>query len=169
MSSVKVMRIWDRNISEIPSDQLAKLSSVVTDTVDIDNMAPSTQLGPIMASVQSKVLVLRNMSLSDENTRALVTAMRARVQEVTLFSGVTLNLELLAAYDGQGKCTWLEVGADTKTRYQARLRRWARDKKWAVTHDSYVSLVMQRKSETISPVDETISPVSDNQGSCTVM
>ena len=132
-------------------------------------MTPSTQLGVILANVQSKELVLCNMSLSDENTRALVTAMRARVQGVTLLDGVTLDPELLAAYDGQGSCTKLWVSGNTKTRYQARLRRWAGDKKWAVTVDNNVWLVMQRKSETISPVDETISPVSDNQGSCTVM
>ena len=161
MSTVKRMKIVDRNISEIPRDQLGKLSSIVTDRVYINNMTPSSQLGPILASVQSRVLELLNMSLSEENTRALVTAMRDRVQIVYL-DRVTLDPELLAAYDGQGHCTKLAVWSDTKRRYGPRLRRWARDKEWAVTYDSYYSLEMQRKSETISPV-------SDNQGSCTVM
>ena len=84
------------------------------------------------------------MSLSEENTRALVIAMRTRVQTVQLW-GVTLDPELLAAYDGQGSCTWLQVGYDTKTRCGPRLRRWAGDNRWRVTADNDVWLEMERQ------------------------
>merc|ERR1712179_552609 len=143
LSSVKNLDISDKNISEIPSDQLAKLASIVTDRVGINNMTPSTQLGPILASVKSTQLVLGNMSLSEENTRALVTAMRTRVQAVGLWSGVTLDPELLAAYDGQGSCTKLVLYSDTMTR--TRLRRWAGEKEWDVTWDSDYSLRVERQ------------------------
>ena len=155
MSSVKEMNIVNIienivNISEISSDNIGKLTSIVTDEVYINNMTPVSQLGAILASVQSEVLSLQNMSLSEENTRALVTAMRARVQSVVLWNNVTLDLELLAAYDGEGRCTRLELRGDTRAKYETRLRRWAGDKGWAVTEDdspalsSLKSLWMQR-------------------------
>merc|ERR1711976_73394 len=143
-SALKVMGIVNIDISEISSDQLGKLSSIVTDGVVIDNITPSTQLGPILASVQSEWLSLYHVSLSEENTRALVTAMRERVQTVQL-SDVTLDLELLADYDGQGHCTKLDVGWDTRDRYGARLRDWAGDRGWRVTQDELGRLVMQRQ------------------------
>ena len=107
-------------------------------------MTPLSQLGSLLASVKCPVLVLRNMELSEENTRALVTAMRTRVQDVTL-SDVTLDLELLAAYDGQGHCTQLELGDDTTVKYLARLRQWAGDRGWTVTLDNGLWLAMERK------------------------
>ena len=152
LSSVKEMNIVNIienivNISEISSDNIGKLTSIVTDEVYINNMTPVSQLGAILASVQSEVLSLQNMSLSEE---ALVTAMRARVQSVLLWNNVTLDLELLAAYDGEGRCTRLELRGDTRAKYETRLRRWAGDKGWAVTEDdspalsSLKSLWMQR-------------------------
>ena len=123
---------------------MGNLASIVKDGVWIDNMTPLSHLGAILASVLSTQLWLGNMSLSEENTRALVTAMRTRVQEVTLY-GVTLDPELLSAYDGQGHCTKLEVMGDTRDKYRARLKRWAGDRGWTVTEDYNVWLVMQRQ------------------------
>jgi len=147
LSSVKNIQIVNVDISEIPSDQLAKLVSIVTDEVYIDNNnTPSTRLGAILASVQSKKLGLQNMSLSKENTRALVTAMRDRVLDVRLYANVILDPELLSAYDGQGRCTKLVLWAETtKTRYGARMKRWAGDRGWRVTQDELCCyLVMKR-------------------------
>ena len=78
------------------------------------------------------VLVLYHMKLSEENTRALVTAM-TRMTRVGLGSGVTLDIEVLTRYDGQGRCSVLEVCSDTRERHRSRLRRWAADKGWTVT------------------------------------
>ena len=79
LTSVKKMYIDNRDISGIPRDQMARLASIVTYRVDIDNMTHNNQLSSILASVQCTELVLRNMSLSDTASRALVTAMRDRV------------------------------------------------------------------------------------------
>ena len=141
LSSVKYMDIY-RNFSEIPSDNMAKLASIVTDRVVIDNITPLSQLGAILTSVQSKVLLLFNMSLSEDNTWALVTAM-SRVQEVALWENVTLDPELLSAYDGQGHCTELKLEDDTRDKYEERLREWAGDRGWRVTQDTTSRLVMQ--------------------------
>ena len=147
LSSVEHMRIEDMDISEISRDNLAKLSSIVTSMLTIDNITPVSQLGPILASFQSRWLRLYNMSLSEENTRALVTAMKARLRNVYL-DDVTLDPELLSAYDGQGRCnrlglSWSKYGA--KDKYAARLKRWAADRGWVVTQDNIVSLEMVRR------------------------
>ena len=149
MSSVKEMNIVNIienivNISEISSDNIGKLTSIVTDEVYINNMTPVSQLGAILASVQSEVLSLQNMSLSEENTRALVTAMRDRVQRVGLGYNVTLHPELLSAYDGKGRCTSLAVWGDPRDKYEARLREWAGDSGWAVEEDHGVGLILHR-------------------------
>ena len=77
------------------------------------------------------------MKLSDVETRALVTAMRDRVQRVELVN-VTLDIEELTQYDGQGLCSELEVWGDMRDRYWERLREWAADKGWTVTRDRQV-------------------------------
>jgi len=78
------------------------------------------------------------MKLSDAEIRALVTAMRDRVQRVELWSEVTLDIEELTQYDGQGSCSELEVWGDMRDRYWERLREWAADKGWTVTRDRQV-------------------------------
>ena len=150
LSSVRNLRIVNKNISEIPSHSLAKLSSIVTYRAYINNSTLTEgQLSSILASVQSKELWPWNMKLSDENTRALVTAM-SRVEYVQLVN-VTLDPELLAAYDGQGHCTKLELygaGGDTRAKYWARLRRWAADRGWTVTRDDRSGLAMERLGQS---------------------
>ena len=143
LSSVKNLRIEDRNISEISSDNMSKLVSIITGFVWIENMTPLSQLGIILASVQSRVLHLVDMSLSEGNTRSLVTAMRTRVQKVWLGRNVTFDPELLSAYDGQGHCTELKLEDDTRDKYEERLREWAGDRGWRVTQDTTSRLVMQ--------------------------
>ena len=122
------MNIRDMDISDIPSDYMEKLASIVTNGVWINNMTPTSQLGSILASVQSTLLVLRDMDLTEADTQALVTAMSHRLDTVWLWPGVTLDLDDLASYDGRGRCTRLAVHSDTRTRYGERLRSWAERK-----------------------------------------
>ena len=84
------------------------------------------------------------MDLSNAETRALVTAMRDRVQTVVLYNGVTLFIEELTKYVGQGCCIGLGLLGDTRTRHGERLRRWAADNRWRVTVDDDVCLVMKK-------------------------
>ena len=137
------MNIEDMSIRDIPRDQMEKLASIVTWRVNINNMTHTDQLGSILASVKCPVLVLYNMDLSDTETRALVTAMRDGVQKVSLYT-VTLDLEELTQYDGQGSCSEVGVWSDLGTRPGERLRGWAADKGWTVGGDDDEWLVMQR-------------------------
>ena len=126
------------DISDIPSDQMDKLASIVTQIIGIRNMTPTSRVSSILACVQCPELWLGNMKLSEENTRALVAAMRNRVQTVgQLF---VTHIKELTQYDGQGRCRELRVWCDTWT--LGRLRRWAADKRWTVTQDNDVWLLM---------------------------
>ena len=136
LASVEYMQIVDVDISEIPSDHIGKLASIVTNRLNIQNVPNLSQLGAILANVQCKALYLGYMALSDENTLALVTAMRTRVEVLGLHFSVTLDPELLAAYDGRGRCYVLGVVGDTRWWCGARLRRWAWETGWTVTVDT---------------------------------
>ena len=153
LSSVKYMRIRNKNLSEISSNNIGKLSSIVTDRVVIENIPPSSQLGAILASVQSEVLDLQDMLLNKENTGALLTAMPARVREVKLGHNVTLDPKV-PPYDGQGHCTELWVGGNTRDKYGPGLRRWAEDRRWTVTVDNSAWLAMKRLGQS-SPLTGT--------------
>lgn len=134
LPTVRCMRIENMDTSNIISDTMGKLASIVTDRIWIYNMSPPSQLGSILANVQCPGLRLWYMALSQADTKALVTAMTHKVETVAL-DNVTLDLDALVAYDGQGCCMRLGVWYDTRTRYGARLREWASQTGWVVTCD----------------------------------
>ena len=136
--------ITNKSITDIPRDQMEKLASIVTERVWIHNMTHADQLGGILASVKLPVLGLYYMRLNQAETQALVTAMRDRVERVRLEYAVTLDIEELTQYDGQGRCWELRVWRDTRERYWDRLRRWAADKGWRVRRDDEWELAMER-------------------------
>ena len=107
-------------------------------------MTHTDKLGSILASVKCPVLVLGKMDLSEAETQALVTAMRDWVHIVELYEDVTMDIEELTQYDGQGGCSVLWMEGDTRTMYRVRLRRWATDKGWTVTRDDDECLVMKK-------------------------
>ena len=141
LTSVENLGIQNLSITDIPRDQMEKLASIVTGAVNINNMTHTDQLGSILASVKGYQLGMYKMDLSDTETQALVTAMRDGVQRVGLVD-VTLDIEELTQYDGQGSCSGLAVCDDSRIRYRERLRRWAADKGWRVTRDTDSVLVI---------------------------
>ena len=78
-------------------------------------MTHTDKLGSILASVKCPVLVLGKMDLSEAETQALVTAMRDWVHIVELYEDVTMDIEELTQYDGQGGCSVLWMEGDTRT------------------------------------------------------
>ena len=130
LTSVEYMSIARNSIRDIPLDHMEKLASIVTGRVTIARMANTDQLGSILASVKCLELELYLIKLSEAETQALVTAMRDRVQRVTLCDAV-LDIEELTQYDGQGRCSWLQAG-HMRIGYYERLRSWAEDMGWTV-------------------------------------
>ena len=147
LTSVKNMKIWRKDLSEISSDQLAKLVSIVTGKVSIERIYnPVSEVGTILASVESEELYLRFVKFSEENNLALVTAMKDRVQRVALDYVQNVEPELLSDYDGQGRCSWLQLKGDAAVRFNTRLRnRWVNYKGWTLTMDYTNMLEMERK------------------------
>ena len=141
---VQVMKLWYMDLSDIPSDQMGKLASIGTDEVIINNITPATLLDIILENVRCSVLQLYYLSLTEPQTRALVTAMRDGVEWVALWDGVTLDIEALCQYNGRGTCRALEVEGDTRRRYGERLRRWTEEVGWAVTRNDGAWLIMER-------------------------
>ena len=131
LTSQKRMKIGYMDITDIPRDQMEKLTSIVTEKVYINNITPTSRLGSILAGVQCSELWLSSMDLSEENTRALVTAMRDRVDRVTI-GYITLDMEELMKYDGRGRCRELWVKGDDTPRIEDRWRRWPSDAGWIV-------------------------------------
>ena len=146
---MEYLRIVDISITDIPRNQMEKLASIVTRRVWIDKMTHTDQLRSILtsASVKCPLLWLRRMDLSNAETRALVTAMRDRVelQRVALYNDVTPDVEELIQYDGQGSCRELWVYYDMITSYEERLRWWVADKEWTLTVDEGVCLGMKKR------------------------
>ena len=59
--------------------------------------------------------------------------MESRVEAVRLFEVVTLEIEALMEYSGQGECQEVACVDDAATRYREDLRAWATSRNWAVT------------------------------------
>ena len=146
LTSMECMRIKDKSITDIPLDHMEKLASVVTTTVNINMMNHDDQLESILASIKCPVLWLNMMELSDTETQALVTAMKDRVQFVRFwYYGCGIEIRELLQYDGQGCCSWIELGVYTRIYYEKKLTRWAADKGWTIKVDNDGGLVMKRK------------------------
>ena len=140
-----VEEVWLKNIDLSASVKIEKLASIVTARVVIDNIMPTSLLDIILESVRCSGLSLCNMRLTEPQTRALVTALTKRLVTVTLDYSVTLDIQTLCKYKGQGKCQSLEVRYDTRRMYEERLRQWAAEVGWAVKADDFRGLTMTRK------------------------
>jgi len=143
LTSVEYMNIGNMNITKIPSDQMDKLTSIVTKRVMLENITDNIELSSILASVRCTRLQLLNVELSEVDTWALVTAMRVHLEELWL-ENVTLNIEELCQYEGLGKCRELTVCGDTRRKHESYLRRWAAQKRWILTLDYDEMLMMEK-------------------------
>ena len=149
LTAVRNMEIVNIDISDIPNEQIEKLTSNVTERVYIKNMTPNGQINRILASLKNPygVLWLHGMVLSKADTRLMVTAMRDLLEIVTLYGDMTLDIEEMTKYDGQGHCNTICVADETRRKYGARFRRWAERWKWTVRREDDNSLEFERKSK----------------------
>ena len=132
------------DLSDIPSNQIGKLASMVKYNVDIFEITPNTYNAIIIENVRCSMLQMCNMALTVPHTLALVKAMRDWVQEVSLGDGVTLDIDTLCQYNAQGRCWKLNVEND---RYGERLMRWAEDAAWSVTRKVNSRLLIERNGK----------------------
>ena len=114
LGSVMGMRLRDVDLSPVPAQHLASLTSCVTIYLCIENVS-GCDLVSLLSSLKGEELYITSQSLGWEETRALVQAMESGVKEVTLSDGVTLDMEALSEYSGQGVCSKVDCGVNTDT------------------------------------------------------
>ena len=102
ITSVENIDILDNiDISSIPSDNMAALTSVVTDYVSIDKVTGNIQT--ILANIKCRELRITDMTLNQDDTECLLETMRNNVEEVEMEG--SLDIDVLIQYDGLGKCS----------------------------------------------------------------
>ena len=134
LSSVNRLSLYFIDLSPVPTQHLASLVSCVTNHLDIWNVS-GCDLTSILTSAKCGFLYIYGQSLGSEETQALVQAMESGVEEVRLTNGVTLDIEALTEYSGQGVCRKVELFLDesyTADRYREGMRTWARNRNWRV-------------------------------------
>ena len=122
-----VMGMWleEIDISSIPSDNIAALTSVVTGSVNITKVTGNIRT--ILASIKSRLLRIDNMTLDHDETECLLETMRTNVEKVSLWSDVSLDIDVFTQYDGTGQCSDLFCWED---RYLDTLTSWAQEVGW---------------------------------------
>ena len=106
LSSLRELRLYAADLSPVPAQHLASLASCVTGEISIDYV--SCDLVSILTSLKCKTLFIGRHSLEREETQALVQAMESGVEEVQL-GRVTLDIEALTEYRGQGVCQKMDL------------------------------------------------------------
>ena len=159
LSSVKLLKLKDVDLSPVPAQHLASLVSYVPSHLSIENVS-GCDLVSILTCIKCYELHIHRQSLGKEETQALVQAMESRVVKVRLGSEVTLDIEALTEYSasgGKGVCREMVLVDDTAARYEEELRNWARrtwaarSRNWRVTRDEVRILVKPyTKSKSIN-------------------
>ena len=144
LGSVDMLQLYNVDLSPVPAQHLASLASCVTSSLDIENVS-GCDLASLLTSVKCRLLQISRQNLEREETQALVQAMESGVKTVWLEREVTLDMETLTEYSGQGVCRSVQVVLmrDTATRYSEEMRTWARSRNWRLQFDqeNFLSLV----------------------------
>ena len=129
----KVFGVWltDVDLTSVPDEHLTSLVSSIQDRLCITNIS-GRNLVSILDSNKSDWLIIKNQSLDTEETGALLQAMETSLGRLELFGDVTLDMETLLRYDGQGKCQRIAFIDETATRYRKSLTTWAKRTDWEV-------------------------------------
>jgi len=145
LGSLDHLNLCNVDLSSVPTLHQASLASGVTGSLNIENVT-GCDLVSILTSVKCSLLYISRQSLGSEETRALVQAMESRVERVKLWmwEEVTLDIEALAQYSGQGVCWKVWLWEDTVARYGEQLRTWARTKDWRVSTDDTNNIIVNK-------------------------
>ena len=136
LSSVHELTLRDVDLSPVAAQHMASLTSCVTSSLYIENIS-GYEMVSLLTNLKCEELVINDQILESEETQALVRSMESGVEKVGLEFGVTLDIEALTEYSGQGRCRGmeLEVSTDTAARYSEELRTWAKSRNWRLEYD----------------------------------
>ena len=123
LDSVEFLYLRYVDLRSVATQHLASLASRVTKRVDLKNIS-GCNLATLFDSLREcKLLWIESQRLGREETKAMVRAMETQVEEVDLLDA-TLDIEALAEYSGQGRCTSVVCLRDTVDRYSEALKTW---------------------------------------------
>ena len=131
------MRLHNVDLSPVPIRHLASLVNCVRCVFCIKNVS-GCDLVSIFTRIKCRDLSsIDNQSLGREETMALVRALESHVEALDLGDDVTLDIEALAEYSGQGRCMgvrlWGSMGSPLCHALEGELS-WARSTNWGVEH-----------------------------------
>ena len=130
LGSIVKLELIGINLSPVPTKHLASLASCVTSKVNIQ-YASYFDWVSLLTSLKCETLFIGGSErLGREETQALVQAMESGVETVKLGGLVTLDVEALAEYRGQGVCQKVDLVGRTVARYKEDLSKWARSRDW---------------------------------------
>ena len=144
------LRFEEVDLTSVPPEHWAALASWVTWYSVIIIQVSGIGLTSFLSKVKCQSLEMIP-SLDREETQALVQAMESGVEELHLHS-VTLDMETLVTYSGQGQCRQVEVssflphGDDPemwRVNMKEPLKGWAVSRDWAVAIDSVSYLLLK--------------------------
>ena len=144
LSSVHELTLRDVDLSPVAAQHMASLTSCVTSSLYIENIS-GYEMVSLLTNLKCEELVINDQILESEETQALVRSMESGVEKVGLEFGVTLDIEALTEYSGQGVCreVWLW---NTAARYREEMRTWARSRSFPA--QSLVLRVSMSKKES---------------------
>ena len=123
LDSVDFLDLRYDDLSSVPTQHLASLVSCVTERMDLQNIRGYNLVTLFDSLRECKMLWIESQSLGREETQAMVRAMETQVEEVELYD-VTLDIEALTEYSGQGRCTSVVCLRNTVDRYSEALNTW---------------------------------------------
>ena len=144
----------DIDLTSVSTEHLEALASWATSwcTVCIRNVN-GTNLASFLNRLNCENLWIYHQSLGREETQALVQAMELGVERVHLGS-VTVEMETLLNYSGQGQCLEVMLNCDDdddpedwKMNKKKPLKNWALSRDWVVINDKKSLLFIERESE----------------------
>ena len=137
ITEVKQLLLCDLDISLVPAEDMANLVKCVSDRVHINYV--SGDLSPVLNNIKCRELEIGNRRLSTADTQHLVNAME-EVKVTYLHGRLSLDMEKLQEYDGQGECELVQlIGHDmTMKRYRDHFKVWAGNIGWAVVEKKLI-------------------------------
>ena len=145
LSSVEDMYLMNVDLASVPPQHLTKLASIVSDTLDIDNVS-NCDLGHLLGPARCYRLSIYQ-SLSSEETRVLEQTMESQVETVEIWGSEFVDMEALALYNGQGKCSsvlWNWSPGVIPDLYTNHLISWAERINWKVTMAKHIQIYISR-------------------------
>ena len=85
-------------------------------------------------------------NLSTADTESLLAVMVSGVEEVRLGMDVTLDMEMLAQYDGKGECGRVVMRRGARTRYLEQMMSWMKRIDWNLVKANGMEIIIARKA-----------------------